>query len=152
MPQDCECRFDVKNVERQLVQFDCQRMVEKMENRTERVFERVFVSRHVISGKLSVKEGRPKGSRTCDFLEVVRFLALFKRKARNVYQIYHGSRRFDHKKLYRYLRYCQEVGLLELDHIRQDGFLPAKFYRLTAKGQAFLDLFSDLVKIVEMGG
>jgi DNA-binding PadR family transcriptional regulator len=54
--------------------------------------------------------------------------------------------------LYRYLRYCLEVGLLELDHIRQNGFLPAKFYRLTTKGHAFLELFKNLVKIAEMGG
>jgi len=123
-----------------------------MESRTERAFERVFVSTRFVSSNLSVKEGRPRGSRTCDFLEVVRFLALFRREARNVYQIYHGSRRFDHKKLYRYLRYSLDIGLLELDHIRQNGFLPAKFYRLTAKGQAFLELFKDLVKIAEMGG
>ncbi len=123
-----------------------------MESRPESVSERVFVSTRFIARRVAVKEGRPKGSRTCDFLEVVRFLALFRREARNVYQIYHGSRRFDHKKLYRYLRYCLDIGLLELDHVRQNGFLPAKFYRLTDKGQAFLELFKDLVKLAEMGG
>ncbi len=123
-----------------------------MESRPEHAFEQVLISARYVAGRLSVKEGRPKGSRTCDFLEVVRFLALFRHEARNVYQIYHGSRRFDHKKLNRYLRYCLDIGLLELDHVRENGFLPAKFYRLTDKGQAFLELFKDLLKLAEMSG
>jgi len=70
-------------------------------------------------------------------------LTLFRREARNVYQIYHNSRRFDTKKLYRYLRYCLELRLLESDRVDENRFLPAKYYRLTAKGRALLELFRD---------
>lgn len=89
--------------------------------------------------------GRPKGQRTCDFWQVIIFLSAFRKQPMNVYQIYHykdGGRlfRFDHKKLYRYLRWCMKFGLVELDHVREGGFLPAKFYRLTVKGQSLLEL------------
>jgi len=97
-----------------------------------------------VASGLRWREGRPKGSRMCDFLEVIRFLSLFRREARNVYQVYHGSQRFDIKKLYRYLRYCLEIRLLEPDRVEQSGFLQAKYYRLTAKGRLLLELFKDL--------
>jgi len=113
--------------------------------------ERLFVSTRLVTSSLRWRERRPKGSRTCDFLEVVRFLTLLRREARNVYQIYHSSARFDHKKLYRYLRYCIQIGLVELDHVRESGFLHAKYYRLTEKGRNFLNLFKDLVTTLEMG-
>ena len=87
-----------------------------------------------------LREGRPKGSRACDFLEVIRFLCLFRKGARNVYQIYHESRRFDIKKIYRYLRYCLEIHLLEIDHVETAGFLPPKYYRLTEKGRVLIEL------------
>lgn len=95
-----------------------------------------------------MREGRPKGSRTCDFLTTVVFLRMFRRRPLNAYQVHHyedGSAAvlFDHKKLYRYLRYCQSLGLLELDRIdNKDGvaFLPAKYYRLTVKGQELVDV------------
>ena len=76
-------------------------------------------------------------------MEVIRFLTLFKREARNLYQVYHSSQRFDIKKLYRYLRYCLEICLLEPDRIEQSGFLQAKYYRLTDKGRLLLELFRD---------
>jgi len=76
-------------------------------------------------------------------LEVIRFLTVFRREPRNVYQVYHGSQRFDIKKLYRYLRYCLGIRLLEADRVEQSGFLPAKYYRLTAKGRLLLELFRD---------
>jgi len=76
-------------------------------------------------------------------LEVIRFLALFRREARNVYQVYHSSQRFDIKKLYRYLRYCLEIRLLEPDRVEENGFLPAKYYRLTEKGRMLLELLRD---------
>jgi hypothetical protein len=115
-----------------------------LSSETQHGVERLFVppSRIVTSG-LRWREGRPKGSKTCDFLEVLRFLALFRREARNVYQIYHSSQRFDIKKLYRYLRYCLEIRLLEPDHVEQNGFLHAKYYRLTDKGRLLLELFRD---------
>ena len=91
---------------------------------------------------LWLRRGPPKGSRYCDFLEVFRFLDMFRKKARNIYQIYHGSLRFDVKKIYRYLRYCINVNLIEIDHVEEDKFLPAKYYRLTNKGRALLDLFT----------
>ena len=108
--------------------------------------ERFFVSSHIATSGLRLRwrEGRPKGSRACDFLEVIRFLTLFRREARNVYQIYHSSQRFDIKKLYRYLRYCLEIRLLEPDRVEQNGFLHAKYYRLTDKGRLLLELFRDL--------
>jgi len=89
------------------------------------------------------REGRPKGKRTCDFLEVIRFLTVFRREPRNVYQVYHDSQRFDIKKLYRYLRYCLEIHLLEPDRVEQNGFLHAKYYRLTDTGRLLLQLFRD---------
>jgi len=87
--------------------------------------------------------GRPKGRKSCDLREILRFLTLFKREPRNLYQIYRNSKRFDIKKLYRYLRYCIELKLIELDRVDPHYFLPAKYYRLTEKGQALLSLFSD---------
>jgi len=71
-------------------------------------------------------------------------LTLFKREARNLYQVYHSSQRFDIKKLYRYLRYCLEIRLIEPDRIEQNGFLQAKYYRITNKGRLLLELFRDL--------
>jgi len=88
----------------------------------------------------SLREGRPKGSRACDFLEVIRFLCLFRKGAKNVYQIYHEGRRFDTKKIYRYLRYCLEIHLLEVDRVETSGFLPPKYYRLTEKGRVLTEL------------
>jgi len=87
-----------------------------------------------------LREGRPRGSRACDFLEVIRFLCLFRRGARNVYQIYHESRRFDTKKIYRYLRYCLAIDLLVIDRVETSGFLPPKYYRLTEKGRVLIEL------------
>jgi len=107
--------------------------------------ERFIVSSYIAASgvRLRWREGRPKGSRACDFLEVIRFLTLFRREARNVYQVYHNSRRFDTKKLYRYLRYCLELRLLEPDRVDENRFLPAKYYRLTEKGRTLLELFRD---------
>lgn len=92
---------------------------------------------------LQLRRGPPKGSKYCDFLEVLRFLDVFRKKARNIYQIYHSNLRFDSKKIYRYLRYCLNANLIEIDHIEEDKFLPAKYYRLTDKGQALLNLFNS---------
>ena len=66
---------------------------------------------------------------------------MFRKKAKNVYQLYHSNLHFDTKKIYRYLRYCMKVNLLEIDHIEENKFLPAKYYRLTSKGQALINLF-----------
>jgi len=71
---------------------------------------------------------------------------MFKRNPKNVYQLYHSSLHFDTKKIYRYLRYCIKVNLLEIDHIEKNKFLPAKYYRLTSKGQALITLFNDSCK------
>jgi hypothetical protein len=92
---------------------------------------------------LRLRRGPPKGSKYCDFLEVLKFLDVFRKRARNIYQIYHSSLRFDSKKIYRYLRYCLNANLIEIDHIEEDKFLPAKYYRLTSKGKALLNLFSS---------
>ncbi|TEU05181.1 hypothetical protein E3I90_04810 [Candidatus Bathyarchaeota archaeon] len=91
-----------------------------------------------------MSRGRPKGSKHCDLLEVVRFLNLFRGKAKNIYQIYHSTLRFDSKKVYRYLRYCVNINLIEIDHIEENGFLPAKYYRLTERGNALIKLFKDI--------
>jgi DNA-binding PadR family transcriptional regulator len=74
-------------------------------------------------------------------LEILKFLEMFRRTPRNVYQLYHSNLHFDTKKIYRYLRYCMKVNLLEIDHIEEDKFLPAKYYKLTPKGQALINLF-----------
>ena len=87
-----------------------------------------------------------KGSKFCDLLETLKVLNMFKKNARNVYQLYHSSLHFDTKKIYRYLRYCMKVNLLEIDHIEENKFLPAKYYKLTSKGQAFITLFNDSCK------
>jgi len=87
-----------------------------------------------------LREGRPKGSRACDFLEVIRFLCLFRKDAKNVYQVYRESHRFDIKTIYRYLRYCLEIQLLEIDHVETSGYLPPKYYRLTEKGRVLTEL------------
>jgi len=93
-----------------------------------------------------LRRGPSKGSKYCDFQEVLRFLDMFRKGARNIYQIYHSSLRFDSKKIYRYLRYCLNANLIEIDHVEEDKFLPAKYYRLTKKGRALVDLFSTPYK------
>jgi len=71
---------------------------------------------------------------------------MFRRDAKNVYQLYHSSLHFDTKKIYRYLRYCMKADLLEIDHIEEAKFLPPKYYRLTTKGQNLITLFNDSPK------
>jgi len=93
-----------------------------------------------------LRRGPKKGSKFCDLLETLKFLNMFRKKANNVYQLYHSSLHFDSKKIYRYLRYCLKAGLLEIDHIEEDKFLPAKYYKLTGRGQAFIALFNDSSK------
>lgn len=93
-----------------------------------------------------LRRGPKKGSKFCDLLETLKFLNRFRKKARNVYQLYHSSLHFDSKKIYRYLRYCLKADLLEIDHIEEDKFLPAKYYKLTDKGQAFIALFNSSKK------
>ena len=95
---------------------------------------------------LLLRRGPKKGSKFCDLLETLKFLNMFKRKANNVYQLYHSSLHFDSKKIYRYLRYCIKADLLEIDHIEENKFLPAKYYKLTQKGQDFITLFNDSFK------
>ena len=51
---------------------------------------------------------------------------------------------FDSKKVYRYLQYCVNINLIEIDHIEENGFLPAKYYRLTERGNALIKLFKDI--------
>jgi len=67
---------------------------------------------------------------------------MFKRSPKNVYQLYHSSLHFDTKKIYRYLRYCMKADLLEIDHVEENKFLPAKYYKLTSKGRALIALFN----------
>jgi hypothetical protein len=95
---------------------------------------------------LLLRRGPKKGSKFCDLLETLKFLNMFRKKARTVYQLYHSSLHFDSKKIYRYLRYCLKADLLEIDHIEEDKFLPAKYYKLTDRGQAFICLFNDASK------
>ncbi len=92
---------------------------------------------------LWLRRGPPKGSKYCDFLEVLRFLHMFRKGARNVYQIYHSRLHFDIKKVYRYLRYCVKVNLVEIDHIEGEGLFPSKYYRLTDKGRTLVELFGS---------
>jgi len=92
---------------------------------------------------LLLRRGPKKGSKFCDLLETLKFLSMFKRNPKNVYQLYHSSLHFDSKKIYRYLRYCIKADLLEIDHVEENKFLPAKYYKLTDRGQAFIDLFND---------
>ena len=93
-----------------------------------------------------LRRGPKKGSKFCDLLEALKFLNMFRKKANNVYQLYHSSLHFDSKKIYRYLRYCIKADLLEIDHIEENKFLPAKYYKLTQKGQDFITLFNDSCK------
>ena len=79
-------------------------------------------------------------------METLKFLNMFRKKAHNVYQLYHSSLHFDSKKIYRYLKYCLKVELLEIDHIEENKFLPAKYYRLTQKGQDLIALFNSANK------
>ena len=79
-------------------------------------------------------------------METLKFLNMFRRRANNVYQLYHSSLHFDSKKIYRYLRYCLKADLLEIDHIEENKFFPPKYYRLTQKGQEFTALFNTANK------
>jgi len=79
-------------------------------------------------------------------METLKFLNMFRRRASNVYQLYHSSLHFDSKKIYRYLRYCLKADLLEIDHIEENRFLPSKYYKLTQKGHAFIALFNKANK------
>jgi DNA-binding PadR family transcriptional regulator len=92
---------------------------------------------------LLLRRGPKKGSKFCDLLETLKFLNIFRKKARNVYQLYHSSLHFDTKKIYRYLRYCLKTDLLEIDHIEENKFFPPKYYRLTQKGRDFIALFNN---------
>ena len=92
---------------------------------------------------LLLRRGPKKGSKFCDLMETLKFLNMFRKNASNVYQLYHSSLHFDSKKIYRYLRYCLKTELLEIDHIEENKFLPAKYYKLTDKGQALIALFND---------
>jgi hypothetical protein len=92
---------------------------------------------------LLLRRGPKKGSKFCDLLETLKFLNMFRKKARNVYQLYHSSLHFDTKKIYRYLRYCIKADLLEIDHIEEDKFFPPKYYRLTQKGRNFIAIFNN---------
>ncbi|PVX24513.1 MAG: hypothetical protein CW691_07290 [Candidatus Bathyarchaeum sp.] len=89
-----------------------------------------------------MQRGPPKGSKFCDLLETIKFLNMFKKTPKTVYQLYHSTLRFDTKKIYRYLKYCLKVDLLEIDHIEEAMFLPAKYYRLTQKGTDFIAVFN----------
>ena len=102
-----------------------------------------FVLHFDFDGGLLLRRGPPKGSKYCDFLEILRFLDMFRKGARNIYQIYHSSLRFDTKKIYRYLRYCVKANLIEIDHIEGEGPSPAKYYRLTDKGRTLVELFGS---------
>ena len=82
--------------------------------------------------------------RHCDFGEVIRFLRLFRRGARNTYQIHRSSLHFNLKKTYRYLQYCLNIDLLELNHTEKSRLYLSKYYRLTEKGRALIELFKDL--------
>ena len=79
-------------------------------------------------------------------METLKFLNMFRKKTSNVYQLYHSSLHFDSKKIYRYLRYCLKAELLEIDHIEENRFLPAKYYRLTKKGHDLIALFNTANK------
>ncbi len=93
-----------------------------------------------------MRRGPQKGSKFCDLLETLKFLNMFRRNPKNVYQIYHSSLHFDTKKIYRYLRYCINADLLEIDHIEETKFLPPKYYRLTPKGRALITIFNQANK------
>jgi predicted transcriptional regulator len=95
---------------------------------------------------LLLRRGPKKGSKFCDLLETLKFLNMFRKKARNVYQLYHSNLHFDTKKIYRYLRYCLKTDLLEIDHIEENKFFPPKYYRLTQKGQDLIALFNSRQK------
>lgn len=83
----------------------------------------------------------------CDFLEVIKFLKLFRKGPRNAYQIYRSIPDFGPKKTYRYLRYCRDLKLLEVNHVRKYRIQPTIYYRLTQKGRAIIELFkSDRIK------
>jgi len=103
----------------------------------------VFTFREALTEASWLRRGPPKGSRHCDFQEVLRFLHMFRKRARNVYQIYHSKLHFDIKKVYRYLRYCVKANLIEIDHIEGEGPSPAKYYRLTDKGRTLIELFGS---------
>ena len=79
-------------------------------------------------------------------MEIIKFLGMFKKTPKNVYRLYHSSLHFDTKKIYRYLRYCIKADLLEIDHIEEAKFIPAKYYKLTSKGQALINLFNTAHK------
>ncbi len=71
-----------------------------------------------------MRRGPQKGSKFCDLMGIIKFLNMFKKTPKNVYQLYHSSLHFDTKKIYRYLRYCIKADLLEIDHIEEAKFLP----------------------------
>ncbi|MDH5266613.1 MAG: hypothetical protein OEW62_02915 [Candidatus Bathyarchaeota archaeon] len=81
--------------------------------------------------------GPPPGARYCDFKTLISFLQLFRKAPLTVYRLYHESGRgWDLKKIYRYLRYSADLKLLEIDHVeKMPGPLPAKWWRLTQRGQ-----------------
>ena len=103
----------------------------------------IVIESHSVVGDSCMRRGPQKGSKFCDLLETIKFLNMFKKTPKNVYQLYHSSLHFDTKKIYRYLRYSIKTDLLEIDHIEEDKFLPSKYYRLTQKGKDFIALFKE---------
>ena len=96
-----------------------------------------------------MRRGPKKGYTLCDLHETIRFLNMFKKEPKNVYQLYHSSLHFDNKKIYRYLRYTLKAELLEIDHIEEKKFMPPKYYRLTQKGKNLITVFKNPTMVHE---
>jgi hypothetical protein len=89
-----------------------------------------------------MRRGPKPGSKFCDIMEMLKFLTVIRRgQPMNIYQLHHSRQlRFDTKKIYRYLRYALKLDLVKLAYIDETKFMPSKFYQLTPKGTALLDV------------
>ncbi len=65
----------------------------------------------------TTRRGPQKGSKFCDLLETLKFLDMFKKTPKNVYQIYHSSLHFDPKKAGCRLNWGTEKPEVKLEDI-----------------------------------
>ena len=69
--------------------------------------------------------------------KIVDLLHIFEHEPSNIYRVAQLPR-WNNPSAHRYIHYCLKQGYIEFDHEGDKKGLPAKFYRLTERGRAFL--------------
>ena len=69
--------------------------------------------------------------------KIVDLLRIFETEPSNIYRVAQLPG-WNNPSAHRYIHYCLKQGYIEFDHEEDKKGLPAKFYRLTERGRAFL--------------